>query len=55
MPAGLVSITVTGASIPDAAGSPSYALVAVGDFTGDLTKPGTGGQAAQCTILVAGD
>jgi hypothetical protein len=55
VPAGLVSITVEGFNVPDAAGSPSYALVVTGDFNGTLTKPGAGGAVPQCTILVAGE
>lgn len=55
VPAGLVSITVEGFNVPDAAGSPAYALVVTGDFNGTLTKPGAGGVVPQCTILVAGE
>jgi hypothetical protein len=32
VPAGLVSVTVAGATVVDAAGAPQYALVVQGDF-----------------------
>ena len=54
MPAGLVSIEVNAYSIYTAGGAPAYALVVMGDFTGTLVAPGSGGNSSgQCTITVA--
>lgn len=55
MPEGQVSIEVRGFSTYASAGAQPYALVVNGGFAGSLVTPGSGADAGQCTIVLAGE